>query len=94
MEYLVTSQEMRFCDNNTSGRFHIPPAVLMERAALACFSVIEERQAKIRAACAPFGQPGFHKWLNPCLYFILQIFVRSFNLFSSQKVLFMVLRIC
>ena len=55
MEYLVTSQEMRFCDNNTSGRFHIPPAVLMERAALACFSVIEERQAKIRAACAPFG---------------------------------------
>ena len=55
MEYLVTSQEMRFCDRNTSERYHIPSAVLMERAALACFSVIEERQAKIRAACEPLG---------------------------------------
>ncbi|HJB90152.1 MAG TPA: NAD(P)H-hydrate dehydratase [Candidatus Eisenbergiella merdigallinarum] len=64
MEYLVTSQEMRFCDRNTSGRFHIPPAVLMERAALACFSVIEERQKRLRDACSPLGaRAGNRVWV-------------------------------
>ena len=51
MEYLVTSQEMRFCDRNTSERYHIPSAVLMERAALACFQ--SSRRGRRR-----FGPPA------------------------------------
>ncbi len=42
MEYLVTAQEMKQYDTNTIERIGIPGMVLMERAALAAFSVIED----------------------------------------------------
>lgn len=35
MEYVVTTEQMRFCDHQTSAYFQIPETVLMERAALA-----------------------------------------------------------
>ncbi len=47
MEYLVTAEEMKRYDKNTSEYFKIPPVVLMERAALACRQVIEERQEQL-----------------------------------------------
>lgn len=40
MEYLVSAEEMRRCDTNTIERFHVPAAVLMERAALGIVDVI------------------------------------------------------
>lgn len=43
MEYLVNAAQMRRCDENTSSHFGILPAVLMERAALACLEVLRER---------------------------------------------------
>lgn len=39
MKYIVTSKEMKSCDNNTVEKFHVPAMVLMERAALV---VVEE----------------------------------------------------
>ena len=55
MEYVVTTEQMRFCDRQTSAYYRIPEAVLMERAALAVaqaairmLSRTQERQA----ACA------------------------------------------
>ena len=35
MDYVVTTEQMRFCDRQTSAYFQIPETVLMERAALA-----------------------------------------------------------
>ncbi|MCM1538562.1 MAG: NAD(P)H-hydrate dehydratase [bacterium] len=35
MEYIVTTEQMRFCDRQTSAYYQIPETVLMERAALA-----------------------------------------------------------
>lgn len=43
MKYLVTAAEMKRYDKNTIERTGIPGMVLMERAALAAFEVIEER---------------------------------------------------
>ncbi len=43
MRYLVTADEMKHYDQNTVERTGIPGAVLMERAALAAFDLIEER---------------------------------------------------
>lgn len=43
MKYLVTASEMKQYDANTIEKIGIPGMVLMERAALAAFSVIEER---------------------------------------------------
>ena len=40
MEYIVSAEEMRRCDKNTIEKFHIPAAVLMERAALGIVDVI------------------------------------------------------
>ncbi len=42
MEYVVTAEEMRKCDTNTIEKFHVPSLVLMERAALAVYDVINE----------------------------------------------------
>ena len=36
MEYLVTAEEMKRCDQTTIEKFGVPSMVLMERAALAC----------------------------------------------------------
>lgn len=47
MEYLVTAEEMKRYDKNTSEHFKIPAAVLMERAALFCSRVIVQRQKQI-----------------------------------------------
>ncbi len=43
MQYLVNSQEMKQYDKNTIEYYHIPSAVLMERAALAVFEEIRMR---------------------------------------------------
>lgn len=43
MEYLVTAKEMKQYDNNTMELIGIPGMVLMERAALEAFRVIQER---------------------------------------------------
>ncbi len=56
MEYLVNAEQMRRYDRNTSDFFHVPPVVLMERAALACLTVIRERQKKISLALAQAGE--------------------------------------
>ncbi|MBR1930951.1 MAG: NAD(P)H-hydrate epimerase, partial [Lachnospiraceae bacterium] len=42
MKYLVTAAEMKKYDNNTSEQIGIPGMVLMERAALAAFEVIQK----------------------------------------------------
>mgnify|MGYP002511912016 CR=1 FL=1 len=42
MEYLVNAEEMRSCDNATIEKFKVPAIVLMERAALGVFEVIED----------------------------------------------------
>ena len=43
MEYIVSAEEMRRCDTNTIEKFHVPAAVLMERAALGTVEVILEK---------------------------------------------------
>lgn len=63
MEYLVTAEEMKRYDKNTSEYFKIPPAVLMERAALACCQVIEERQRRLEKGAEPFKPPCLRKVL-------------------------------
>ncbi|MCR5508970.1 MAG: NAD(P)H-hydrate dehydratase [Lachnospiraceae bacterium] len=40
MEYILTADEMKKCDEYTIGHFHLPPSVLMERAALKCVASI------------------------------------------------------
>lgn len=52
MEYLVTAAEMRQYDTNTIEKTGIPSMVLMERAALGAFEVIEERFGKRAFASA------------------------------------------
>ncbi len=39
---LVSAEEMRWCEKNTIERFHMPAAVLMERAALGTFETVRE----------------------------------------------------
>lgn len=56
MEYLVSAQEMRRFDVNTSEYFKVPSVVLMERAALSCLGVILERQKKREEALAKLGE--------------------------------------
>ncbi len=43
MEYIVSTEEMRLADRNTSAIFGLSEMVLMERAALACVSVLTDR---------------------------------------------------
>ena len=45
MEYILTAEEMRLADKNTTDNMHIPQAVLMERAALAVYEVLKERES-------------------------------------------------
>lgn len=40
MEYILTADEMKKCDEYTMRNFHIPSAVLMERAALKCVAAV------------------------------------------------------
>ncbi len=56
MEYLVNAAQMRRYDQNTSEAFHVPSAVLMERAALACLDVIRERRERMSRALAACGE--------------------------------------
>lgn len=55
MEYLVTAEEMRRFDKNTSEYFKIPSIVLMERAALACRDVILKRQERLEQSLEGTG---------------------------------------
>ena len=48
MEYIVSAEEMRRCDTNTIEKFHVPAAVLMERAALGIVEVIRKRCSENR----------------------------------------------
>ncbi len=43
MKYVVTAEEMRYCDQNTTEFLKIPAMVLMERAALSVLKHIEEK---------------------------------------------------
>lgn len=59
MEYLVTAEEMKRFDKNTSEYFKIPSIVLMERAALSCMEVITDRQNRLKEALEGSGmEPG------------------------------------
>lgn len=40
MEYILTAEEMKSCDEFTIRNYHVPSAVLMERAALKCVAAI------------------------------------------------------
>ncbi|MCR4808029.1 MAG: NAD(P)H-hydrate dehydratase [Lachnospiraceae bacterium] len=40
MEYILTADEMKKCDEYTINNYHVPSAVLMERAALKCVAAI------------------------------------------------------
>lgn len=58
MEYVVTTEQMRFCDRQTSAYYQIPEIVLMERAALAVtqaalrmLSCKEPQNARILILC-------------------------------------------
>lgn len=55
MEYVVTAQEMRRFDTNTSEYFKIPSIVLMERAALACRDEIVKRQKNLEQSLEGTG---------------------------------------
>lgn len=57
MEYLVTAAQMKACDRRTTEIFGISSMVLMERAALACASVLLERDRRLRESGIPAG-PG------------------------------------
>lgn len=57
MDYLVTAEEMRRYDQNTSEHFKIPSIVLMERAALACLEVLKERQKRLEEVVCGFKMP-------------------------------------
>lgn len=63
MEYLVTAQEMRRYDLNTSAYFKVPSIVLMERAALACLEVLKERQKQLENAVSGFGMKASRRVL-------------------------------
>lgn len=62
MRYVVSSNEMRRCDNNTITEFKIPSMVLMERAALAVAEEIMRNYSGIRvlilAGCGNNGGDG------------------------------------
>ncbi len=63
MRYLVTAAQMKRCDENTSEHFHIPPAVLMERAALASMQIMGReiphlRQERILILCGGGNNGG------------------------------------
>lgn len=55
MEYVITTEQMRRCDRNTSEYYGIPEAVLMERAALAVVRAVREVLADTRGAAARAG---------------------------------------
>lgn len=55
MEYVITTEQMRRCDRNTSEYYGIPEAVLMERAALAVTRAVSEVLADARGAAARAG---------------------------------------
>ena len=66
MEYLVTAEQMRRYDENTSRHFGLDAVVLMERAALACLEAIrahetnlKTRRVLIAAGCGNNGGDGF-----------------------------------
>lgn len=50
MEALVTAEEMRRYDENTSVHYGLPSIVLMERAALACLDILLRRERKLYKA--------------------------------------------
>ncbi len=52
MQYLVTANEMKTCDRNTSEHFGVPSIVLMERAALAVAARIGEWKRALRTSRA------------------------------------------
>ncbi|HJC56621.1 MAG TPA: NAD(P)H-hydrate dehydratase [Candidatus Eisenbergiella intestinipullorum] len=64
LEYLVTAEQMKEYDRNTSEHFGVPSLVLMERAALACAQVILEKCGRkrervlIAAGCGNNGGDG------------------------------------
>ncbi|MCD8324633.1 MAG: NAD(P)H-hydrate dehydratase [Clostridiales bacterium] len=62
MKYVLTAAQMQQCDANTMGKFKMPSAVLMERAALAAVGEIEERfpapGARVLLACGTGNNGG------------------------------------
>ncbi len=60
--YLVNSQEMKQCDNNTIAYYGVPSMVLMERAALAVFSEITkcypQKDIRILVLCGTGNNGG------------------------------------
>jgi len=61
MKPILSAAQMQKCDNNTIERHGVPSLVLMERAALSCFEVIEEKYPKVRkivALCGPGNNGG------------------------------------
>lgn len=61
MRYLVNSREMKNCDKNTIEKYHVPSAVLMERAALACVETLYEKNIaldKVLVVCGSGNNGG------------------------------------
>lgn len=61
MEYLVTGEEMKRCDEYTSGYYGIPACVLMERAALASVETLLEENfdtGKVLVVCGSGNNGG------------------------------------
>ncbi|MCD8365117.1 MAG: NAD(P)H-hydrate dehydratase [Clostridiales bacterium] len=62
MKYILSSAQMQQCDANTMERFHMPSAVLMERAALSAVSEIERQypdpSARILLVCGTGNNGG------------------------------------
>lgn len=81
MEYLLSAREMKGCDERTVSDFHVPAAVLMERAALSVAEEIEKRLTKQDtvlflcgagnnggdgyAAARILAERGFRPWILP-----------------------------
>lgn len=47
MRYIVNSREMKFYDNNTTEKYHVPSIVLMERAAVAFVEALREQEVDL-----------------------------------------------
>ena len=61
MEYILHALEMKAADENTQAAFHIPQAVLMERAAMAALCVMKLEKLpveRVLIACGPGNNGG------------------------------------
>ena len=63
MEYFVTGDEMKRCDQTTIREFQMPSMVLMERAALACVETLKESGFDLSRVLVVCGSGNKKLWV-------------------------------